>query len=354
MRHDESVPFIKKQEETKMKITTIGLDIAKNVFHLVGCDVHGKQGLKKKLRRNQVLRYFAQLSPCLVGIEACASAHYWARELAKLGHKACLIAPQHVKPYVQGNKNDYNDAAGIAEAVTRPKIRFVSVKSEEQQDIQAMHRLRESQVGVRTKLCNQLRGLLGEYGIVIPKGVNVVSKRIPEILEDSENGLSSLFRELLWESYQHLLSLNEHIDYYNQKIKMYSQQNEACKRLQSIPGFGPVVASVFLSYVGDGQNYSRGRDVSASLGLVPRQHSSGGKNVLLGISKRGDRYLRSLLIHGARSVVRQAADKGDRLSRWINRIRAERGYNKAAVALANKMARMGWAVLRNKTVYQLA
>lgn len=337
-----------------MKITTIGLDIAKNVFHLVGCDARGTQIMKKKLRRNQVLKYFAQLAPCLVGIEACASANYWARELGKLGHEVRLIAPQHVKPYVQGNKNDYNDAGGIAEAVTRPKIRIVAVKSQEQQDIQALHRLRESQVGVRTKLCNQLRGLLGEYGIVLPKGVNVIRKSIPEILEDGENGLSPLFRELMWESYQQILLLDKQIEYYDQKNKIYSRQNEACQRLESLPGFGPVVASVFLSYVGDGQSYRRGRDVSASLGLVPGQHSSGGKNVLLGISKKGDSYLRSLLIHGARSVVRRAENKKDRLSRWINRIRAERGYNKAAVALANKMARMGWAILHNKTVYQPA
>lgn len=335
-----------------MKTTTIGLDIAKNVFHLIGCDRHGKQVLKKKLRRRQVLKYFAQLTPCLVGIEACASAHYWARELGKQGHEVRLIAPQHVKPYVQGNKNDYNDAGGIAEAVTRPKIRSVMVKSEEQQDMQALHRLRESRIGIKTKLCNQLRGLLGEYGIVMPKGVNAIRQRIPEILEDGENGLSAFFRELMWESYQQIILLDEQIDFYDKKLHIHSRQIEACQRLQSLPGFGPVVASVFYCYVGDGQSYHRGRDVSSSLGLVPRQHSSGGKNVLLGISKRGDRYLRSLLIHGARSVVRHAKNKEDRLSRWINRIRAERGYNKAAVALANKMARMGWAVLHNKTVYQ--
>jgi transposase len=228
------------------------------------------------------------------------------------------------------------------------------VKTTEQQDIQAMHRLRDRCVRTRTGLCNQVRGLLGEYGIVFPKGVNTLRRRIPEILEDGENGLSGLFRRLLAQSYQQLQELEEHIDSYTKELKRYSQQNEACQCLQTIPGFGPIVSSVFYSAVGDGDAYQRGRDVSASLGLVPRQHSSGGKQQLLGISKRGDRYLRSLLIHGARSVVIQAEGKGDRLSQWICKIKKERGHNKAVVALANKMARMGWAILQTRGEYQMA
>lgn len=233
-------------------------------------------------------------------------------------------------------------------------MRFTTAKTVEQQDIQALYRLREQRLKERTALCNQMRGLIGEYGLVIPRGIGTLQRRIPEILEDAENGLSDFFRRLLAQSYQQLQQLNEHIKFYDQELEAYGRQNEACRRLQTVPGFGPIVSSVFYSVVGSGEVYRRGRDVSASLGLVPRQHSSGGKEVLLGISKRGDRYLRSLLIHGARSVVTRAAKKNDRLSRWINRIRAERGFNKAVVALANKMARIGWAIVRNNTTYQTA
>lgn len=335
-------------------ITTVGLDLAKNVFHVMCCDAHGKIVRRKMLKRPQVLEYFANLSPCLVGMEACASAHYWARELGALGHQVKLLPPRYVKPYVRGNKNDYNDALAIAEAVTRPQMRVVSVKTTGQQDIQALHRLRERRLADRTALCNQLRGLLAEYGLIFPKGVNVLRRRVPELLENAENGLSALFRRLLAQGYQQLQELDEHIDVYTEEMMRQSQQDEACQRLQTIPGFGPIVAGVFHSAVGNGDAYRRGRDVSASLGLVPRQHSSGGKEVLLGISKRGDRYLRSLLVHGARSVVIQAAKKDDRLSRWVNKVKAARGFNKAVVALANKMARMGWAVLANKAVYQAA
>jgi transposase len=330
------------------------LDLAKPVFHVVCCDEHGKVVRKKILKRSQVLAYFSNLPQCLVGMEACASAHHWARELGALGNQVKLIPPQYVKPYVRGNKNDYNDALAIAEAVIRPQMRFVSVKTPEQQDIQALHRLRERRVQERTALCNQLRGLVAEYGLILPKGVNRLRRCLPELLEDGENGLSDLFRRLLAQSYQQLHELDGYIDVYTQEMKRQSQQDEACRRLQTIPGYGPIVAGVFHSVVGNGEAYRRGRDVSASLGLVPRQHSSGGKEVLLGISKRGDRYLRSLLVHGARSVVIRAAIKDDRLSRWINKVKAERGFNKAVVALANKMARIGWAVLVNKTVYQIA
>jgi transposase len=336
------------------KITTIGLDLAKHVFHVVCCDAQGKVVRKNRLKRSQVLAYFANLPDVLVGMEACASAHHWARELGALGHEVKLIPPQYVKPYVRGNKNDYNDALAIAEAVTRPEMRFVSVKTPEQQDIQALHRLRERRLQERTALCNQLRGLLAEYGLILPKGVNRLRRRLPELLEDAENGLSDLFRRLLAQSYQQLQELDGHIDHYTQEMKQQSQQSETCRRLQTIPGYGPIVAGVFHSVVGQGEAYRRGRDVSAALGLVPRQHSSGGKEVLRGISKRGDRYLRSLLVHGARSVVIRAANKDDRLSRWINKVKAERGFNKAVVALANKMARIGWAVVVNKTVYQVA
>lgn len=336
------------------EITTIGMDLAKQVFHVVCCDSRGKVMQKKMLKRTQVLRYFAKLLPCLVGMEACASAHYWARELESLGHQVKLIPPRYVKPYVQGNKNDYNDALGIAEAVRRPQMRFAPVKTVAQQDFQALLRLREQRLKERTALCNQLRCLVGEYGLIIPRGVSALRRRLPELMEDAGNGLSDFFRRLLRQGYEHLKEIDAHITFYTRELEVHSQQNEACQRLQTIPGFGVIVASVFHNAVGTGSAYRRGRGVSASVGLVPKQHSSGGKEVLQGISKRGDRYLRSLLIHGARSVVIQAARKDDRLSRWINRIKAERGFNKAVVALANKMARMGWAVLHYQTVYRAA
>lgn len=336
------------------KITTVGLDLAKNVFHAVCCDERGKVVRKRMLKRSQVMPYFANLTECLVGMEACASAHHWARELTSLGHEVKLIPPQHVKAFLRGNKNDYNDALAIAEAVSRPQMRFVEIKTEAQQDIQALHRLRERRLQERTALCNQLRGLLAEYGLILPKGINVVRRRLPELLEDGENGLSDFFRRLLAQGYQQLQQLDAHLDIYGEELKRYSRQSEACQRLQTIPGYGPIVASAFSGHVGNAECYRRGRDVSASIGLVPRQHSSGGKEVLLGISKRGNRYLRCLLIQGARAVVYQAAKKNDSLSRWINRIKDRRGINRTIVALANKMARMGWAVLRYKTVYQPA
>ena len=335
-----------------MNVTTVGLDLAKNVFHVVCFDEHSKEVKKRMLRRHQVLQFFVQLSPCRVGMEACASSHYWGRELRSLGHDVKLIAPQYVKPYLRGNKNDYNDARAIAEAVTRPSMPFVAIKTIEEQDMQALHRMRSQCVKHRTALTNSTRGLLGEYGIVLPKGITVLRRSIPEILEDAENCLSIRFRNLLLRRYEQLREIDEHIAFYTHEIDLVSRQDDGCQRLQAIPGYGPIVASAFRSVIGDGRAYARGRDAAASLGLVPRQHSSGGKNILLGISKRGDRYLRTLLVHGARSVVVQAVRKKDPLSQWINRISKERGWNKAVVATANKMARIGWAILKNNSYYQ--
>jgi len=336
------------------EVTTIGLDLAKQVFHVVCCDRHGKVVSKRMLRRAQVRAYFANLTPCRVGMEACGGAHYWARELAALGQDVKLLPARFVKAFVRGNKNDYNDALAIAEAATRPEVRAVAIKSVAQQDVQALHRLRAHCVASRTALSNQLRGLLAEYGVVLPCGVSRLRRGLPALLEDGENGLSDGFRQLLAQGYRQLCELDDHIRCYTEQLTVQAKQDEDCRRLQTIPGFGPIVASVFHAQVGDGRAYRRGRDVAASLGLVPRQHSSGGKPVLLGISKRGDRYLRGLLVHGARAVVRQAVGKDDRLSRWINRIRAQRGHNKAVVALANKLARIGWAVLAHRRDYQAA
>lgn len=335
-----------------MKITTVGLDLAKNVFHVVCFDEHSKEVKKRMLQRKQVRQFFVQLLPCNVAMEACAGSHHWGRELTALGHAVKLIPAQHVKPYLRGNKNDFNDARAIAEAHSRPSMPSVAVKTTEQQDIQATHRMRSQCLRDRTALSNSIRGLLGEYGIVLPKGISVLRKSIHGLLEDAENGLSLHFRNLLARRYEQLVELDGHIDFYTQALEIQSKKDDACQRLQEIPGYGPIISSAFYSVVGDGRAYSCGRDVPASIGLVPRQHSSGGKNVLLGISKKGDGYLRSLLVHGARAVVTQASKKKDKLSQWINRIVAERGWNKAVVAMANKMARIGWAVLRNNTHYQ--
>jgi len=342
------------QEETEMNITTIGLDLAKNVFHIVGLDEHGHEKMKKRLSRRQVLKHFAQCPACVIGMEACASSHYFARELRQLGHTAKLIPPQYVKAYSRGQKNDTNDARAIAEAVRVPSMRFVAVKTVAQQDLQALIRLREGAINARTAGANRVRGLLGEYGLVTGKSLGALHRALPLILEDASNGLTEVFRRLLNQQRQHLLELDAHIAMLTAELTALSKQDDRVGRLQTVPGYGPIVASVFASVMGDGAQYRRGREASASLGLVPRQHGSGGKNVLLGISKRGDRYLRSLLIHGARAVVYAARKKDDPLSRWINRRRETRGMNKATVALANKLARIGWAILRHGTTYQPA
>lgn len=333
-------------------VTTIGIDIAKNVFHAVLTDDQGKQIKKMKLSRKTMSTAFSNIAPCDIAMEACAGSHYWSRVLVSQGHQVKLIPPQYVKPFVKGNKNDYNDAQGIVEASVRPSMRFVSIKTPHQQDIQAIHRIRNELIKRRTAQSNQIRGLLGEYGVVMPKGLGVLRRRVPDILEAGENGLSDLFRELLSACYQEVVHLDGRIAQVDRQLNQQVYSNEACQRLQTLPGFGPVVSSVFYSHVGDGRSYHRGRDVSASVGLVPKQHSTGGKSVLLGISKRGNSRLRYLLVHGARSVVKHAHKRRDPLSLWIVRIMNRSGYNKAVIAYANKMARMGWAILHNNTVYQ--
>ena len=343
-----------QEGETVNEITTIGLDLAKNLFHVVGCDRHGKMVKRKVLRRGQVRTYFANVPACVVGMEGCAGAHYWARELRGLGHEVRLLPAQHVKAYVRGNKNDYNDARAIAEAARRPDMRLVRVKTVEQQDVQALHRMRAQRVRERTALCNQMRSLMGERGIVVAQGLGTLRRRVPEVLEDAENGLSDGFRLVLSRCLEQLYELDGHVEFYTRAVHEHARGDETVQHLQTVLGYGPVVASVFGAFVGDGSEFRRGRDVSAALGLVPKQHSSGGKPVLLGISKRGDRYVRCLLVHGARSVLRRAPQRSDRLSRWAVAVQAKRGTHKATVALANKMARIGWAVVREHTTYRSA
>jgi transposase len=332
-----------------MNIKRIGLDLAKQVFQVHGVDFQEKVVLRKQLNRKQVLVYFSKLSPCLIGMEACSSAHYWGRELQKLGHTVKLMAPQFVKPYVKGNKNDANDAEAICEAVARPSMRFVAIKTIEQQDIQAIHRIRTELVRQRTAKVNQIRGLLAEYGIVIVRRIEKLRKELPLLLEDAENGLSFDFRALLQGLQQDLITLDGRVNEMDSKIQIIASSNCTAKRLQQIPGIGPITATALLCAIGDGKQFKRGRDLAAWLGLTPKQHSSGGKECLLGISKRGDAYLRTLLIHGARAVLRFASKKDDPRSRWVQNLCSRRNKNIAAVALANKNARIAWALLTKKT-----
>lgn len=335
-----------------MNVTTIGLDIAKHVFQVHGVDTNGKIALRKQLKRSQVLAFFANLPPCRVGLEACAGAHYWARELIKVGHDAKLISPQFVKPYVKGNKNDANDAEAICEAVSRPSMRFVPLKSTEQQDIQMLHRVRSGLVKERTAQANRLRGLLGEYGIVIGQGLAQVRKRLPEILADGENGLSGLAREILADGHRQILELDKQVSAYVEKILRLHRSSPVSKTLGDVPGIGPITATALVASLGDGKAFETARQVPAWLGIVPKQDSSGGKSKLLGISKRGDTYLRTLLIHGARAVVKAAAKKDDAQSRWINDLVRRRNANIAAVAVANKNARIAWALLVRGETYR--
>jgi transposase len=335
-----------------MKITTVGMDLAKNVMQVHGVDERGKAVIRKQLRRNQVLPFFANIPPCLIGIEACGSAHHWARKLEKLGHTVKLMAPQFVKPYVKTNKNDIADAEAICEAVSRPNMRFVPIKNGEQQAVLALHRARQGFVRARTAQANQIRGLLSEHGIVIPQGICHITKRLPGILEDGERDLPGLFRQLLQRLGEHLRELDRQVGELELQIQLWHRQHDASCKLAQIPGIGPITASALVASIGDAKSFANGRQLAAWLGLVPRQHSSGGKSTLLGISKRGDAYLRTLLVHGARSVIRVAQSKVGYAQGWLARLTGRRHPNIAAVALANKNARIVWALLNHERNYQ--
>ncbi len=336
-----------------MKIIRVGVDLAKNVFQLHGVERYGKAVWKRRLKRNQWLKALLDRAEpgCVIGMEACAGAHHWARELQSRGYTVRLIPPQFVKPYVKSNKNDANDAEAICEAMSRPGMRFVSVKRVEQQDIQATHRIRAELMMQRTAKANQIRGLVAEYGLVAPQQLRALRAAIPCWLEDAENGLTDYFRKLLHGLWTDLLALDDRVAELDQEIKQLAEGNEVTRRLQQLRGVGPMVATALVATVGSAEQYHKGRQMAAAIGLTPRQHSSGGKDRLLGISKRGDGYLRMLLVHGARAVVAQAKHKDDRLSQWVTSIAKRRHPNMAAVALANKTARMAWAMLRNDTDY---
>lgn len=287
-----------------METTTIGIDLAKNVFQMHGVGERGKVALRKQLRRDQMPLFSSNLTPCVIGMEACGSAHYWARKLSALGHTVKLMAPQFVKPYVKTNKNDAADAEAICEAVGRPNMHFVPVKTDDQQAVLVLHRARQGMVHARTAQANQIRRLLSEFGIVIPQGIGNIAKRLPGILEDGENSLPGIFRQLIQRLSDHLKELDRQVGELEVQIQLWHRESEASQKLAEIPGIAPITASALVASVGNARSFENGRQMAAWLGLVPRQHSSGGKPTLLGISKRGDIYLRTLLIHGARSVIR--------------------------------------------------
>jgi transposase len=335
-----------------MKITTVGIDLAKTVFHVHGVEERGKAVLRKQLKRSEVLKFFANLPACLIGMEACGSAHYWARKLMEFGHDVRLMAPSFVKPYVKTNKNDYNDAEAICEAVGRPNMRFVPVKSPEQQALLALHCARSGWVKARTAQANQIRGLLGEFGIVLPQGLARLRSQLPEILEDGANALPGLMRTLLNTLLAHLNTLDQQIQALEREIVAWHRRNADSRRLERIGGVGPLTASALVASIGNPKNFKNGRQVAAWLGLVPAQDSTGGKPKLLGISKHGDTYLRTLLIHGARSVLRHLEHRTDQADSWLARLVARRNRNVAAVALANKNARIAWALLAHQRDFQ--
>ena len=338
-----------------MDITTLGIDVAKNVFQLCGVNQQGKIVIKKRLSRDKLLQCIAQIPACRIAMEACGSANYWARELIKLGHEVKLISPQYVKPFVKGNKNDYRDAEAIVEAANRPQMRFVTPKTIEQQDAQSVLRVREGYVAMRTKAVNQVRGLLAEYGRIIPQSVIQFKKALPQLFDRGvENDLGLVMKELLEAQYNMVLFLDEKIAACEVTLKAMVKSDERCQRLMEIEGIGIMTAVALVTLVGDGSGFKNGRHFAAFVGLVPRQHSSGNTQRLLGISKRGDEYTRRLLIHGARSVVIRSAEKKDRRSVWIQRLVAARGMNRATVALANKNARIAMALLISGECYRKA
>ena len=335
-------------------IAVIGLDLAKNVFQVHGVDEHGKTVLSKKLARAKVLTFFANQPPCLVGMEACGGSHFWAREIAKFGHNVKQMPPQFVKPYVKTNKTDARDAEAICEAVTRPGMRFVPTKSIEQQDVLALHRIRERHVAARTAVANQARGLLLELGVVIPQGIRKLRTQLPLICEDLENSLTTIERSYLYDLYAELAEKDDKIIQYDHILANICKDSEQCRLLMSIPGIGLLGATAIVASIGDGKEFSNGRQLAAWLGLVPKQHSSGGKTRMQGISKRGDAYLRRLLIHGSRAVVKYSFKKTDGQSTWLNEVISRRGTHKAIAAQANKTARIIWAVLTKGAPFQAA
>ena len=335
-----------------MKIHTIGIDLGKTSFHLVGMSERGEVVVRKRFTRLQLLRFTANRSVHLIGMEACGGSHFLGRALKQQGHEVRLIPAQYVKPYVKTNKNDYIDAEAIAEAVGRPTMRFVPIKSDDQLDMQSLHRVRERWVMRRTAVINQMRGLLLERGITVRKGRRHLEAALPGILEDAETNLSGALRFLLAQLGLELDQTGERISEADAAIQRAVRENEACQRLVKIPGIGPVTATAVIAAIGNGAAFHKGREFAAWMGVVPRQRSTGGKQTMLGISKRGNAYLRRLFVQGARAVLQQKASQSAGLKAWLDPLTARSHPNVACVALANKLARTAWAVLRSGEAYR--
>jgi transposase len=339
------------KERAMSVIDILGIDIAKNVFQLHGADHRGRPVLRRRVMRDQLLPALAALDRCTVAVEACTGAFWWGRKFEALGHKVKIVSPQYVKPFVRGQKNDGNDAEAICTAVRQPHIPLVPKKSVEQQDIQALHRARQRLVNHRTATVCQIRGLLLDRGFAIGQSITRARRRIPEILGDVANELTVMARETIAELWDLFCDLDRRVTLFDKKIQAVFRTSEACQRIARIKGVGPKTATAIVAAVGEGKEFRNGRHLADWLGLVPRQCSSGDKRILMGISKRGSQHLRTLLVHGARSVVRTAPRKTDPLSQWVNELRERRGFNRATVAVANKNARIIWAVLRTGEPY---
>lgn len=328
-----------------MTIKILGIDIAKNTFQLHGADASGKMVLKKRLSRHELSAYVANLPRCTIVMESCAGANYWARIFQCSGHQVKLISPQFVKPFVQTNKNDAHDAQAIVEAASRPSMRFVPIKQVEQQDIQSIHRIRTRIVKNRTALINEIRGLCLEYGVVLTQGAGRAKSSLCAAIANNDNELTPSSRTFMAQLYSELIDIEARLKELDMKIRQLCRHNEDCKRLLRIPGIGELTATAIVAAVPNPNEFRNGRHMSAWLGLVPRQSSSGDKQILLGISKRGDRYLRTLLIHGARAVLSRYKGRDSNYARWVSKKKATLSHNKAAVALANKNARIIWSML---------
>ena len=328
-----------------MTIRVLGIDIAKSVFQLHGADTAGRAVLRKRLPRHKLAAYIANLPACTIVLESCGGATYWARVFQRSGHTVKLISPQFVKPFVKTNKNDANDALAIVEAASRPSMNYVPIKQVEQQDIQSIHRIRTRIVKNRTALINEIRGLCLEYGIVVMPGAATLKSSLCTIIADGANELTCTSRESMQDLYDELADIEIRLKKLDTKIRVLCRLNENCKRILKIPGIGELTATAIVAAVPDPKEFRNGRHMSAWLGLVPRQSSSGDKQILRGISKRGDRYLRTLLIHGARAVLSHYKDLDNDYNRWVGRKKATLSHNKAAVALANKNARIIWSML---------
>ena len=339
-----------------MNITRLAVDLAKDCFQVYGVDRERRTVMERKLdSRKKFVELVAKIAPCEIIMEACGTSNYWARKFTGMGCEVKLIAPQYVKPYVHRNKNDYRDAQAIMEASFWEKTPYVTPKTVEQQDIQSLLRIRKSSLDARTMISNQIRGLLKEYGIFIPKGYGYLRKELPGIIaRDNENGLTPMMKELIEGQYTMLLMLDEKLGCFDLQIEALSKQNEICQRVKAIDGIGPLTSLGIYALVGDGKGFKNGRHFAAYLGLVPKQHSSGGRERSYGISKRGNEYLRELFIHGGRAVARTCEKKTDTRSAWAKRIKESGGMNKAAVAVANKNARIVMAMLLSGEEYRKA